>query len=107
MALPLCMPDRGWYGLRVTLADAGGRPLIEHAAAFALLGRDTRTAGFESPFGTWWFGVVHYTTGDPAVAGPMLFKAGFRRTTMADPAQWHLVTDDNAIATPLRRPGEV
>ena len=59
--------------------------LLKHEAAFALLGKDTRTAGYESPFGTWWFSGVHYTTRNPAVAGPMLFKAGFRRTTMAGP----------------------
>lgn len=83
VTLPLAMPDAGWYGLRVTLADAGGHALLKHEAAFALLGKDTRTAGYESPFGTWWFSGVHYTTQDAAVAGPMLFKAGFRRTTMA------------------------
>jgi hypothetical protein len=82
ITLPLTMPDAGWYGLSVTLADAGGQPLLKHEAAFALLGKDTRTAGYESPFGTWWFSGVHYTTKDAAVAGPMLFKAGFRRTTM-------------------------
>lgn len=83
ITLPLTMPDPGWYRLSVTLADAVGQPLLKHEAAFALLGKDTRTAGYESPFGTWWFSGVHYTTKDPAVAGPMLFKAGFRRTTMA------------------------
>lgn len=83
VAVPLTMPDAGWYRLSVTLADAGGHALVKHEAAFALLGKDTRTAGYESPFGTWWFHGVHYTTQDPAVAGPMLFKAGFRRTTMA------------------------
>ena len=82
ITLPLTMPDAGWYGLSVTLADAGGHALLKHEAAFALLGKDTRTAGYESPFGTWWFSGVHYTTKDAAVAGPMLFKAGFRRTTM-------------------------
>ena len=83
VTVPLTMPDSGWYGLSVTLADAGGHALLKHEAAFALLGKDTRTAGYESPFGTWWFSGAHYTTQDPAVAGPMLFKAGFRRTTMA------------------------
>ena len=45
--------------------------LLKHEGAFALLGKDTRTAGYESPFGTWWFNGVHYTTRDAAVAGPM------------------------------------
>src|SRR5207244_3826751 len=76
-------------------------------ASFALLGKDTRTAGYESPFGTWWFSGVHNTTKDPAVAGPMLFKAGFRRTTMSwtkaseqDFAPWKLSL--NQIQWPFR-----
>ena len=107
ITLPLTMPDAGWYGLSVTLADAGGHALLKHEAAFALLGKDTRTAGYESPFGTWWFSGVHYTTQDPAVAGPMLFKAGFRRTTMGwtkasekDFAPWKLSL--NQIQWPFR-----
>ncbi len=83
IVVPLTMPDAGWYGLNVILADVSGNTFLKHEAAFALLGKDTRTAGYESPFGTWWFSGVHYTTKDPAVAGPMLFKAGFRRTTMS------------------------
>ncbi len=85
ITVPLALPDigAGWFGLSVTLADAAGNPLLKHEASFALLGKDTRTAGYESPFGTWWFSGVHNTTRDPAVAGPMLFKAGFRRTPMS------------------------
>ncbi len=107
VAVPLTMPDAGWYGLSVTLADAGGRTLLKHQAAFALLGKDTRTAGYESPFGTWWFSGAHYTTQDPAVTGPMMFKAGFRRTTMSwnkateqDLAPWQLSL--NQIQWPFR-----
>ncbi len=107
ITVPLSMPDLGWYGLRVTLADAGGQTLFRHDAAFALLGKDTRTAGYESPFGTWWFSGVHYSTQDPAVAGPMLFKAGFRRTTMSwtkaseeDLAPWKISL--NQISWPFR-----
>ncbi|HEV7406505.1 MAG TPA: hypothetical protein VGO11_26375 [Chthoniobacteraceae bacterium] len=107
IVVPLTMPDLGWYGLRVTLADSAGHALIQHNAAFALLGKDTRTAGYESPFGTWWFSGVHYTTQDPAVAGPLLFKAGFRRTPMswnklteADFAPWKFTL--NQIQWPFR-----
>jgi len=78
LTIPLAMPEVGWYGLRVTLSDAASGDLFEHDASFALLGKDTRTAGYESPFGTWWF------TGQQTVqsAGPMLFKAGMRRGTV-------------------------
>jgi len=82
ITLPLTMPDIGWYGLRIILLDQAGQVILQHNASFALLGKDTRTAGYESPFGTWWFNGVHYTTCDVKVAGPMLFKAGMRRTTM-------------------------
>ena len=97
ITVPLAMPELGWYGLRVALSDAGGRVLFAHDAAFALLGKDTRTAGYESPFGTWWFGGAHYTTRDLSVVGPMMFKAGMRRTTVswtqdteADLAPWKI-----------------
>ncbi|MCE9533064.1 MAG: hypothetical protein K8T89_18350 [Planctomycetes bacterium] len=107
ITVPLNMPDAGWYGLNVTLTDAEGHTFLKHDAAFAHLGKDTRTAGYESPFGTWWFHGVHYTTKDPAVAGPMLFKAGFRRTTMIwtkaseqDFAPWKLSV--NQIQWPFR-----
>jgi len=107
ITVPLTMPDLGWYGLRVTLADGGGDALFRHDAAFALLGKDTRVAGYESPFGTWWFSGAHYATADPAVAGPMLFKAGFRRTPMSwtkaseeDLAPWKISL--NQISWPFR-----
>jgi hypothetical protein len=81
ITLPLAMPQIGWYGLRVLVNDEHGKSLMTHEAAFALLGKDTRTAGYESPFGTWWFNGVHYSTHDAAIAGPLLHKAGMRRTT--------------------------
>ncbi len=81
ITLPLAMPQLGWYGLRVLVNDEHGKSLMTHEAAFALLGKDTRTAGYESPFGTWWFNGVHYSTHDAGIAGPLLHKAGMRRTT--------------------------
>ncbi len=81
VTLPLAMPQPGWYGLRISVNDEHGATLMRHEAAFALLGKDTRAAGYESPFGTWWFNGVHYSTKDAAIAGQMLHKAGMRRTT--------------------------
>lgn len=107
ITMPLAMPQVGWYGLRISVHDDRGAPLLRHEAAFALLGKDTRQAGYESPFGTWWFNGVHYTTRDPAIAGPMLFKAGMRRTTFnwtkdseADLAPWKISL--NQIRWPFR-----
>jgi hypothetical protein len=107
ITVPLAMPQLGWYGLRISVNDDRGAPLLRHEAAFALLGKDTRQAGYESPFGTWWFNGVHYTTRDPAIAGPMLYKAGMRRTTFswtkdseADLAPWKISL--NQIQWPFR-----
>lgn len=107
VTIPLAMPQVGWYGLRITLNDDRGAPLLTHEAAFALLGKDTRHAGYESPFGTWWFSGVHNTTRDPAVAGPLLYKAGMRRTTFkwtkdseAELAPWKVSL--NQIQWPFR-----
>lgn len=51
--LDLTMPELGWYALDLTLLGDDGRELYTHEAAFALLGEDTREAGFESPYGAW------------------------------------------------------
>jgi len=77
VAVPLTMPDIGWYGLHITVTDAQGNAILKHDGAFALLGKDTRTAGYESPFGTWWFNGVHYTTHDASVGGPLLSRPDF------------------------------
>ena len=107
ITLPLAMPEPGWYGLRITLSDEDAHSLFKHEAAFALLGQDTRTAGYESPFGTWWFGDAHYATSDIHVAGPLMFKAGMRRTTPfwtkateADLSPWKITL--NQIKWPFR-----
>lgn len=107
ITLSLAMPQVGWYGLHITVNDDRGAPLLKHEAAFAVLGKDTRQAGYESPFGTWWFNGVHYTTRDPAIAGPMLYKAGMRRTTFnwtkdseAELAPWKVSL--NQIRWPFR-----
>jgi len=107
IVIPLAMPDLGWYGLRVALTGGDGQPFLKHDAAFALLGKDTRVAGYESPFGTWWFGGAHYSTRDLAISGSLLFKAGMRRTPVAwtkdseaDLAPWKFTL--NQINWPFR-----
>ena len=110
VTLPLAMPHPGWYGLRITLNDESGAALFQHEAAFALLGQNTRTAGYESPFGTWWNIGEHGTTSDTAVAGSLMLKAGIRRPTAwrggstfteADLAPWKLTL--NQIPWPFVR----
>jgi hypothetical protein len=81
-AVDLKAPRPGWYGLKFSLTRASGaKPFLVHDAAFAVLGPDRRKAGYDSPYGVWWFGGAHYGCDDAAVIGPMLHKAGFRKTT--------------------------
>lgn len=95
--LALQMDTLGWYGIELALQDDRDRPLLAHSAACALLGQDTRRAGYDSPYGTWWFAGAHDGAGDKEIAGPMLFKAGLRKTTFgwcdyseADMAPWKI-----------------
>lgn len=94
--IPLTMPKLGWYGLDFELSSKK-ESIMTHDAAFALLGRDLRKAGYESPYGTWSFG-GNYGADDVNIFGPMFFKAGFRRInpqaigrlTEADFAKWKI-----------------
>ena len=74
----------GYYDLNVMLVDASGKTLFRHPARFAIFPKDERRATpAESPFGTWWFGWNHGSTGDINIVGPILNKAGIRRTGWA------------------------
>ncbi len=95
--ISLQMKQLGWYGIEFTMTDGRRRELLRHTASFALLGKDTREAGYESPYGTWWFAHAHYGAADKEVAGPMMFKAGLRKTTFGwskysekDMARWKI-----------------
>ncbi len=73
--IPLEAPRPGWYGVRFALAspESAAELFLVHEAAFALLGPDRRKAGYDSPYGVWWFGEAHYGCDDvphhrPAVA---------------------------------------
>lgn len=79
MLLSLKMPNVGWYKLILSVEDSSGNTLLTHPASFALLGKDTRTAKYESPYSTWWFDGTHGTPTDINFAGPIMFKAGIRK----------------------------
>ena len=82
--ISLAQKELGWYGIDFELSDAN-RVLLIHNASFALLGKDTRRAEVaDSPYGTWNYGGAHYTTPDVETYGPVLFKAGFRRSAGVD-----------------------
>jgi len=84
MTISLAQKELGWYGIDLTLLD-GDRELITHKASLALLGKDTRQAEVaDSPYGSWNYGGPHYTPADVQTYGPVLFKAGFRRSAGVD-----------------------
>ena len=70
----------GWYAVAFTLS-CGKETLLKHEASFAKLPADTRQAEMgEEPYETWDYGGGHYTCADPKIVGPLLRKAGFRRS---------------------------
>jgi len=73
--------DFGWHRADFTLADESGRRAWRQSISLALLPPDTRKAGDESPWGTWWFMGNHYTQKDPDAALSLIEKLGFRHTT--------------------------
>ncbi len=89
--LPVDKPGLGWHGLDLELKDEKGRLLIRHEMAFAVLPADTRRAGNESPYGTWWFGSAHRGTDNKEIGGPLMLKAGLRHTNFG----WHKLVESN------------
>lgn len=73
--------EKGWYRIAFTAKGPDGKVFSTRQDSFALLHPDTRKAGFDSPYMTWWFGQVHFNYPDPEIIGPVLKKAGFRYTT--------------------------
>lgn len=79
--IPLTVGN-GWYATQVRLQDAAGRELVDHRGSFVILPPDTRKAGRESPYGTWWFHWAHGGTKDYARVGELMLKAGLRHTML-------------------------
>lgn len=98
--IDLKVPEEGWYEMSLDLREDGraGRAtlpgednsvahhssLITHRCSFADVGRDTRKAGYESPYCWWWHGRFHEGTADIDVMGPLFRKAGVRRISAGD-----------------------
>ncbi len=98
VVIPLQTAELGWYGLNMRIEDEAGRTVLEHPAAFARLGHDTRKAHLDSPFGVWWFDGSHGTPSDLDFAGPVMEKAGIRTVAWtgkkaADLARYRLFKD--------------
>ena len=75
----------GWYQADFTFSNAAGEKIWSQPATFAILPKDTRKAGDESPYGIWWFKGSHNTT--KKAAGPLSIvkKLGFRHILVAHP----------------------
>ena len=73
----------GFYELDVEVTAANDMSIL-HPARFAILGKNTRiTTKQESPYGTWWFFKTHGSPDDYELGGPLLKKAGIRKSTHA------------------------
>jgi len=66
------------------LRDTTGKVLLDHRGSFVSLPPDARKAGYESPFGTWLFWSAHGGAYVLDRQGPLLQRAGLRRTTSPD-----------------------
>ena len=73
--------DMGWYAAKFAFADEAGRAVWAQPLTFALLPPDTRKAGSESPYGTWWFAGSHYCERNADRVLPIVQKMGFRHVT--------------------------
>jgi hypothetical protein len=72
--------EPGWYEVVFSLKDGEGAEWLRHDASFALLDKDTRQAGYESPYFAWNFGGPHLTITNIAEVGRLLLNAGIRHT---------------------------
>ncbi|MCM8768318.1 MAG: hypothetical protein NC911_01330 [Candidatus Omnitrophica bacterium] len=77
--IPLNMAELGYYGLKFEFLAEGKKEILSHKGSFALLGADTRQAGYESPYGSWWFDGPHLSIRQPEIAGSLYLKAGLRK----------------------------
>ena len=72
--------DFGWYSVDFTFSEKSGRFLLAHRAYFALIDKDARKAGYESPYLAWWpWG--HGMADDKEVVAETFSRAGIRRST--------------------------
>jgi len=70
----------GWYAFAFELLDERRRTAWRETRTFVLLPPDTRKAGDESPFGTWWNKCYHLGEGRLGIVGPIYRKLGVRHT---------------------------
>ena len=77
--IPLDQKDLGWYTADFSFTEKSGRPILAHRAFFAQIDKDTRKAGYESPFYTWW-PWAHGMVSDKEIVAETFSRAGIRKT---------------------------
>ena len=83
LKLDLDMKTNGWYSLAFTFRNEKDEVLFVHEGAFALLGRDTREAGAESPYSGWAHvreSGRHWNDPDRRRVAELMWKEGIRNS---------------------------
>ena len=77
--------EPGVYEVAFSVEDAGGGPGFAASTRFAVVVPSGRVADrYASPYETWWFKGPHGTPSSWDVGGPVLWKAGIRKTNVHD-----------------------
>ena len=80
--IDLSMKKIGWYKVVYTVKDAEkDDTILVHNATFALMGKDTRKALWDSPYIGWTRGAYHYGEPNPDMIGLRAKMLGIRRMT--------------------------
>ncbi|GEM_PF-1196940 len=75
--IDLAMEKLGWYKVIYTVFN-GDDPILCHEASYALMGKDTRQASWDSPYIGWAFGSAHYGDGSIPLNGSRYRMLGVR-----------------------------
>lgn len=79
---------QGFYTLDWNFADADGKALFTHHATAGITPeRGRKVSRKESPYCVWWFGWNHGSIAHNHVGGPLMQKAGIRKSTWYSPAE--------------------
>jgi hypothetical protein len=102
----------GWHKAELSLADARNHAVWQQTTSLAVLAPDTRKAGQESPYGTWWFRSVHGGTDSLDEVAPLFRRMGFRHVNpwgkQANPGGAELAKRDMSLSMiPYQRGGTV
>ena len=77
--------EPGVYEIAFSVTDSEGRPVFDVSTRFAVVVPSGRAADrFTSPYETWWFKGPHGTPSSWDVGGPLLWKAGIKKTNVSD-----------------------